>query len=131
MQSFHRFFLKEEAQTFRLDMERWFVFDESSQNEIKVSVKLRNSYTLRKGHYFKAVRPTTARYYITDRGNVDFFERGIFVEIEDERVLSEHIEEEEAMRASELSFKGFQDPEGENFDDKYADRLDDIGLPHK
>lgn len=131
MQLFYQFFLKKEAQMFHLDTERWFVFDESSQNEIKVLLKLGIPYTLKKGHYFKAVRPMTARYYITDKGNVSFFERGIFVRIEDEKVLSEHEKEEEAIRASELSFKGFEDPEGENFDDKYADKLDDVGFPHR
>lgn len=131
MQSFYEFFLKTEKEMFHSSEESWFVFDESHVNEIKVFVKFRNPYTLEKGHYFKATRSTTARYLITDKGNVDFFTKGVFVRIEDERVLSEYDKEEDAIQASESAFKGFIDPEGDHFVDKYADRLDDIGLPHK
>lgn len=131
MQSFYEFFLKIETEMFYSNEEGWFVFDESHSNEIKVFVKFRNPYILEKGHYFKATRPTNARYLITDKGNVDFFTKGVFVRIDDERVLSEYDNEEDAIQASESAFKGFIDPEGDHFRDIYADRLDDIGLPHK
>jgi len=131
MQSFYEFFLKIESQIKLVKKERWFVFDKTSMNEIKIFVKLKEPYMLSKGQFFSAVRSMPGRYFITDKGNVDFFEKEIFVRIDQEEVLSIYFEEDDAIKASELSFKGFTDPEGENFNTKYADRLDDIGLPHK
>lgn len=121
MQLFYNFYLQQESKTLDLEGEQWYVFDKSFMNEIKVFVKFKNPYILRKGHYFKAVNPIHGRFYIVDEGNVDFFEQGVFVGIQDQKVLSKYEKEDDAIDASELAFSGFEDPENKDF--KSQDRI--------
>jgi len=126
MQTFHEFIAGELA--------KWFVFDNTDLNKLSIDVKSKETgqlehHILKKGDYFQAIVSSAPFIYmIADKGNIDFIFRDALVRIQNEEALTQYQTEKEAIKASELVFTGYPDPEGEGFEDRYTDKLTDVGM---
>jgi len=110
---------------------KWFVFaGNAKEGETAIIINSEEEGWLEKGKYFEAIPIALRTYKIGLTGNTGW-NRGDMVSIDRDDLLQVHDNEKDAIKYSELTFDGWDDPEGDRFSDKPYDRLDDIGIVHK
>jgi len=110
---------------------KWYLFPgDAKSSETKVLINSKEEGWLERGQYFQAIALGDRKYKINYSGNTGWNRRDI-VFIDNDELLKFYDSEKEAQKYSELVFGGWNDPEGDNFDDLFYDRLSDIGIVHK
>ncbi len=110
---------------------KWYLFiGLPKEGETKTVINFKEEGWLERGQYFEAIFIDNKTYKIGLSGNSGW-NRGDIVSIDKDDLLKEYSSEKEAMKYSETSFDGWDDPEGESFGDGNYDRLADMGIVHK